>query len=671
MSIFQFTLKHLAVAGLAALAFGIAPRAAAKLEACLPADTFWVWQIADAPALRSRIAQHPIAKSLETPEFAALFTKLRAAAEKSFSQRWNETGGDKEGAPLYLAGFEEAFREIIKEGFLGEIIHAAIPADDFAAAAKESLSSSQKFFKTVLFETALDEKQIEKILGKSTPFREYKSTWSKRNYILYKEAWQHGKGLPHTHIPKDKLPPADGERVPCGNRAKTTNFDGAALHEFEMYMGDDVVVYNSGWALVNKTFVWAGNPVVLRELVTAVKKGREKHFGETSAWKKSLADAGKSDFLFVLNPVPCFEWFRKINLMGKKAKNPNLSEEEAMKNHDAQHFEYFTRAWLAFNLTQENIDGSFEFHLSEKGGFWNIFSLKQLETLIPQGTPAAASGFSVKRADFNQVAAPFLSLFSEDLDAVKKETGLDVKDAIFDNLGENFITLSKSWRAPVLDQFSLGVLYFMFAEDGGEMRFRCDMENEDVWIFDVKDTAKLESFIETLSNKFGGGKLFTEREFLGIKIREITKNIPMNVDGKQTIVNITLPFAILNDKFVISRWLRNEPPTFFQTALAEMKKPSAEAGGPALKTLVKRIPKDAVAFYYQDLEKAGNSFWKNLFNCSKVFFNTGEFDFFIDYGESAALSADLPEVPFPWQAFEFVREEKNCFTGKIMLLPKD
>ncbi|MDR2845089.1 MAG: hypothetical protein LBV28_03240, partial [Puniceicoccales bacterium] len=242
---------------LAFAALCIVPFADAKHEKDLPAETIFVAQIADASDLSKRFSAHPLA------------IDIAAIVKKYSAHRKAQSAGEKQ-TPAKTGISDEMFQEaeeILKQYCGKEILIGAVKTP--ANAGQDAPP-----FSFVLLTDVLDAQEIQpdfldlicQLFEKEVP---YPATGSGDFAAIEINSETQGFARPAKTI--------------------TSTFQGITLHELERTLAKGKTVNRGGWALVNKTIVFATTPNALRELVDTVQNGRKSNFADTTAWKRALA----------------------------------------------------------------------------------------------------------------------------------------------------------------------------------------------------------------------------------------------------------------------------------------------------------------------------------------------------------------------------------------------
>ena len=579
-------MKHLVRPAALLSLLAITPFLHARLEENLPATTYGLMKVESVSKARKHLDANPVAIALKGPKFADFFKPL---TEKMAS--------DPE-ASAKLADLEK-HRDEVLAAFTGEVVFAVTKTPN-------PFSGHAPYDFVLLADTTLDETGMAELLKKldlhqprSADAKDVAD--SKRSKSDAPAPQADGEDDDEAASPmaspgakKPRLVPPDLIRADEDHR-------GITLHTLQVKV-DDKPVTVAGWAIVEKTLVYATAPNVLRDLVDARREGRKDSFAAQAVYKTNADALEDSDAWMLLN-MPLIagslrDLITETNKDDEGNPKPGLMGMDVLKSFDSLGLDAIRHVRLNASFAPDDTRLDTSIAWSEARGLVKFITDTTPKDARPDLAviPAGVMGASAARCDLSKVlaqlesmlrdafplAAPMLDL---QLDKVKKQEGLDVRSALLANFGDEFW----SFTDPLPASAGLG-------EEGKPP------QAPTVLVFSIKDENKLASFIETLAGKAapqtgdGVKSLFEERELLGAKVRAF-KNLPPGAPRIQYALHKGRLFLSLGDGKLLDR------------TLAQFNSPKGGlAADPAFKEALSRLPKNSSAVNYYDLGEYASTF---------------------------------------------------------------
>jgi hypothetical protein len=583
----HYSLKNISKLGAAVLAMmSLAPQADARLEKTLPKETYGVAQVADIADLQSRLATHPakdIWLKLTDPNgyFGPAIKELRseAAKDKNFN----------------LKDFEKLV-DFLKTNVNGELLLAVT-----------KIKPKEKGWDApvgIIFvaDFAATEKEVEAYITKLTK---------------------------------------DDKNV----NSTTSTYQGITLHEYKRSSSRPP---HLGWAVANKTFVLAPAQE-LRDVVDAILNGRKNSIADTAIWKRSAAAAGKNDFFaFINTPLLTAELRAFVVKQNPKDKDeaPNPLEPDPIHAYDTLALDAVDEIWATYKLTADGLSAKSSLAYKEKRGLLTLLTLKPLETFVPNYISSNQAGFATAGIDLNQAwknvetlfqtALPAIKpLFDMQISKLKKDEGLDLRGALFDNFGEN-LTQVYSISAP--------------KTKGKKSRSIGTLGLDGLYVIGFRDTAKLDALIRTALSKAGHKDaeeaLFQIKDFMGVKINRLKESD-----------EISFSYALFDGKLFLAIG-----EGVLENAIAEFKSPQKPLSkSPYIQQILRKVPKDASFFTYSDL---GNTLAGYF----------GIFEAILAVEGKTSKVIDISKRPkaedIPWVSYGYATERGNEIISEVYVLPK-
>lgn len=570
-------MKTLSLRLLATLA--LAPLAFAGLEENLPATTFGLIKIENITKSRARLEAHPVGKAPGAAKirefFAPGLNKLRAEEAGAFTE------------------FEK-IRESLGKHLTGEFVLAVvqtpnplpghIPIDyvtlaetDADEAAIATLLKDAKLFQPT--PNTIDLPAPAAGSDKTTPQSDDESENDEENEPMEPVA---GRAKPKIEMPKLE--------------AVEEEFAGVKLHLLTTKV-DDKPVGLGGWALVNRTFVYASAPNVLKELVEARKSGRKDAFTDTAIYKSGKDAIADRDGWMLINPPIINGAVREVLVnrrdearkAGKPAPGGGMFD--PIKTFDAMAFDNMTHIRISMSLNPDDTRIDTSIGWKEFKGIVTLLQYKADEKPETFLAPADAISVDAGRIDLSATLAvlegmirdafPFAApMLDVQLDKMKNEEGLDIRSALLANFGDSIVTITgeASAGASPIDAMP------------------------QVWALSIKDETKLASFIETVLGKVasqqtgdGTKSVFDEREIMGVKVRDIKT-------GGASVPRIA--YALHKNHLLISKG----DPVLLNKVIGQLVDPKSGIDTtPAHRAGLARLPEGGCGVNHADLGRLANT----------------------------------------------------------------
>lgn len=454
---------------------GALPAVAAEppLEEILSDRCDLVVLVEDAPSLRKKWKENPLARAWEDPQVRKFFAPLR---ERMGIDRWDEEARKETGFTVdEILGILQG-RCVIGVWGLAEAIEQA---------GTEAAPEPHAAILASVGERAGDlKKLIEQGLEK------------------------------------------DREKAPAGTRIEeeTEEFQGETLHFRVETKGDDRKE-TAGWAVVSGIAAFAEGRTTLQEVVASLKAGRAKApFAASPHFRKARARS-KGDLLLFMNLEPTMEALSKK--IREAPANPAMMPDKAPK---ALGLDVLKAAYASIELSAEATHLDAGLLYTENRGLVKLLTFQEGECPRPaflhDGLLQAWCGrFSLGECwdGVEEILAgmsPGVAMALQmQLAQVKTQSGVDLRKQLLGSLGTE-IVVAKSLSAP--------------AKPGDEPTLS---RTDDLVALSVRNRKDLEAGLEAVKAMADdGGELFEKREFLGSTIYTL-KTPQTDEDGREQAVS--------------------------------------------------------------------------------------------------------------------------------------
>ncbi|MDR2981830.1 MAG: DUF3352 domain-containing protein [Puniceicoccales bacterium] len=542
----------------------LTPFVDARHEKNLPAETYGIVQVLDVADLQKRWDKHPLKADIEKAKLEEFFAPGIQKMEKEMS----EDKKSKEAKKVL---------ESLKKHLNGEVL--------FAVVKTPKTEKGHAPYDYVWFvDTSADEKTIGEMLEDCGLLQDEKGEVSETAYNISTGKSKGGDEMIEDEEEEEKVLEVITKKI-------SEKYKGVTLHSREVAVGKDDPVNLGGWALVDKTFVYASAPNVLKELIDAVQGGRKDSFADTAIWKRNRGDMGKPDSLVFLNCGLTASTLREFVVEQTKDAPPNMFGVNYLQAYDALGLDVWDAMWISKTLESEQVSFKSAFSYSEKKGLLSLMTYKPLDTLVPAYIPAGASTFSVSRMDMSEAwanleallakAAPALKpMLDMQINNLKTQQGIDLRDGLLQNFGEELVVIGE------------------FGSNSGQSNKEIPVGNM-LYVIGLKDQAKMEALLATALGKIPSSEsLFDEREFMGVKIRRFKNQQAGGEEMAESMANSMPYFAVHNGRFFFGQGESK----ILEKVVAEMK----DGRNPVSKDVsvqqaMKLVPKNVVSFSYTDV----------------------------------------------------------------------
>ncbi len=557
-------------AALALLA--LTPFVQARLEENLPATTYGLVKVESVSKTRKNLDAHPFALALRGPKFTEFF--------KPFADKLAK---DPDSAEKF-AQFEK-HRDEVLAAFPGEVVFSVVKTPD-------PVPGHAPYDFVLLADTTLDEAAVAELLKKLDL---HQPVSADKDAPSGKPARDGAPAQADGDMGDDATPQASPGAKPRLVAPELFRADedhrGVTLHTLQVKL-DDKPVTVAGWAVVEKTFLYATAPNVLRDLVDARREGRKDNFAGQPVYKANREALEDSDAWVLLN-MPLIAGSLR-DLVADKIKDeegnpaPGPMGMDYLKSFDSLGLDAFRHFRLSATLRPDDTRVDTSVAWSEDRGLVKFITEATPRgaapdlSVLPSGVMAASAG----RYDLSKMLARLETLLREafplaapmfdiQLDKVKQQEGLDIRGAFLANLGDEIWSVSDP----------------LPAANAGASAANAPA----VFVVSIKDENKLASFIETIAGKAapqtgdGVKSLFEERELLGVKVRAF-KNLPQGTPRLQYALHKGRLFFSMGEGKLLDR------------TLAQFNDPKGGlAADPAFKDALSKLSKGASGIQYYDL----------------------------------------------------------------------
>jgi hypothetical protein len=616
----SLSLSRLRTLGSAALAAAaLAPLADARHERAVPAETYAVLQVRDATSYAERAKKHP---------FTADFNK--AGFEEYFAPLLNTLKDESKKN----ADFKAVLRalEDASKFFTGEILVAFVKTE-------KAEKGHLPFDFIGLADTTADEKTIEDFL--------------KTNGLLPKEGTVTST-LQNDEDEEDDDAAANKPKAKSVTRKTAivnSAFQGVTLHEVGVSTNGGAPVGLGGWAVVNKVFVFATAPNVLREVVDAVQNGRKNNLADTAFWKRGSDSTVGADILLGGNLPLATAALRAYIVEETKGGEPNPMF-NPVAAYDKLALDVLESLWYSARLTPDEVHVKAVVSYTEKRGLLTLFLPKPLDPLVPAFIPNLGENLYFSTASFDglQTWKNFETLLAQALPAVKpmldfqllnlkSEEGIELRESLLENMNGNLTVV-------------FGGIDKSFPDK------QIAFSNSMLFVADVRNEEKLAALINTAIGKIGkdkAEKVLREREYMGVKIRTFN-----NSDTKD---RISISYTLFGGKLFLSLNADN----ILEKTIAEIKNPqNSAAKNPDVAAAMKRVPKSVFSVEYLSMSFSVNQY------CN-IFEQAEQLGDILGVGKTSLVNPEKRprgEV-LPWTVLTYGREGANELIGETVLFRKE
>ena len=430
------------------------------------------------------------------------------------------------------------------------------------------------------------------------------------------------------------------------NKIIEETFMGETLYLDEIFDGEEANIEN-GYALVDGVFVFAHPEARLRSMVEMIKDGPESPLSENAAYMRSRERGGRGDLSFYFNMEEIMPPLNKVLLEQSMEGGAAMFGLSAKSLDAALSLESMQALFFDVDLIEEGLSSHSGIIYREKTGLLSLLTYEGGP--LPEARYVPSSVFSTSITTFNVggmlaqlealmgAASPTLPpLIEMQMQNVRTQTGVDLRESILQNFGGGLVSLS---TLPVAARDSLAFL-----------------QPEQVFLLELRNAEALSGAIEALIDMAPGAREMIEvQEFAGETIHTIKAvedpNMP-EASGEDVSYVITRTHFIMNVgsvgllQEVLSR-IESGEAGFWQSAEAD--------------EYFEKIAMDgAVSRSYVDLEQMAVPLLQTFADAMAL---SGEFDF-----DSGQISDDLA-VPF--HGITEANQEEDGLFSRTLLIKKE
>lgn len=421
-------------------------------------------------------------------------------------------------------------------------------------------------------------------------------------------------------------------------------FMGETLYFDEAFDGEETYI-EDGYALVDGIFILAAPEERLRSLVEVIKLGTDDPIQRHAAYRRAYEESGPFDMLFYLN----FESF--LPAMNKAMMDVVMEGGLAMFGVTGKSLDSALSldAMEAFSVSCKVNEDTINMHSSliyrEKTGLLNLFTYGEgalpLASYVPKGVLSSTVALYDLSEMFAQVeailgkASPSTpALINIQLQQIKTKTGVDLRTAVLENFGTELVSYS-------------------MLPDGlsGEEALA---QNEQVYVFEIKDSAALSRALESMKDMLPGSRAAIKtREFEGETIHSFAMPAVADVSDDY---GYEMSFVVTRTHLIYSMGRAG----LIQGVITAMQ--TQDSGfwqTDEIEALVDQIGKPgAVSRSYTDLSQFIDTLMESIREAGVLTGGSVDFD-----------SAGLPEdLELPWHLMtETTEASDGLFTQMIML----
>lgn len=300
-------------------------------------------------------------------------------------------------------------------------------------------------------------------------------------------------------------------------------FMGETLHFDQAFDGEETYI-EDGYALVDGIFIIATPEERLRSMVESIKLGSDDAIAQSEAYRRVTEYSGPADIMFYLN----FESF----LPALNEAMVELAMEGGMamlgvtgKSLDAAlSLESLQAFSLSAKVNEASISSHSSFVYREKAGLLKLFTYGDGALPSASYVPEGILSSSVALFDMSEMFAELEALLGAaspstpaliniQMQQIKTNTGVDLRSALLENFGPEFVTYSLL--------------------PGSRLAENAAAEAQQVYVFEIKDAVALSGALEALKDLIPGARAQIEiREFEGETIHTISTAMdPAMSDG--------------------------------------------------------------------------------------------------------------------------------------------
>lgn len=296
------------------------------------------------------------------------------------------------------------------------------------------------------------------------------------------------------------------------NKLIEETFMGETLYLDEIFDGEETYIEN-GYALVDGIFVFADPESRLRSMVETIKDEPESALSDNESYMRSRERGGRGDISLFLNLEEIMPPLNKALLDTSMEGGAAMFGLSAKSLDAALSLESMQALFLDVDLIEEGLSSHSGIIYREKAGLMSLLTYQ--DGALPEARYVPMSIFSTSITTFDVgamvaqleqllgAASPTLPpLIEMQMQNVRTQTGVDMRESILQNFGGGLVTLS-TLPAPELDGLAF-------------------IEPEQVFLLELRNPEALSSAIEALIDMAPGARELIEvQEFAGETIHTI------------------------------------------------------------------------------------------------------------------------------------------------------
>lgn len=296
------------------------------------------------------------------------------------------------------------------------------------------------------------------------------------------------------------------------NKLIEETFMGETLYLDEIFDGEETYIEN-GYALVDGIFVFADPESRLRSMVETIKDEPESPLSDNESYMRSRERGGRGDISIFLNLEEIMPPLNKAMLEASMEGGAAMFGLSARSLDVALSLESMQALFLDLDLIEEGLSSHSGIIYRERTGLMSLLTYQ--DGPLPEARYVPTSIFSTSITTFDagamvaqleqllSAASPTLPpLIEMQMQNVRTQTGVDMRESILQNFGGGLVTLS-TVPSPELDGSSF-------------------VEAEQVFLLELRNPEALSNAIEALIDMAPGGRELIEvQEFAGETIHTI------------------------------------------------------------------------------------------------------------------------------------------------------
>lgn len=290
-------------------------------------------------------------------------------------------------------------------------------------------------------------------------------------------------------------------------------FMGETLYFDEVFDGEETYI-EDGYALVDGIFILAGPEERLRTLVESIKAGGDRPMARSIAYQRAREESGPVDAMFFLNFESFLPEVNERLLQGAMPESMAMFGVSGRSLNTALALGALQAFSLDFKLTERGIRSHSAVIYREKSGLLGLLAYDEGALPPADFVPESAHSSTVSLFDMSEmfarleallaVASPSTpALLNIQLQQIKTKAGIDLRSALLENFGTEFVTFST------------------MPEDRPDGKVPAPAEQ--VYVLEIKDAAALSGALEALKDMVPGARAqIKTREFAGEVIHSFT-----------------------------------------------------------------------------------------------------------------------------------------------------